>query len=127
MCRARCRHAVAAVGSYVFSYGGLRGSTLLEDFLLSDDNSGAEMTICDPRSDPWCVLRSPSHSSLLAHVTSRPLMLSFLLHMPQIRLGLRHAESTTKVQILGKSWAMCRKHRAGRGGLHHGNGILTAM
>ncbi|KAK9868860.1 hypothetical protein WJX84_000767 [Apatococcus fuscideae] len=49
----RCRHAVAAVGSYIFSYGGLRGSTLLEDFLLSDDNSGAEMTICDPRSPPW--------------------------------------------------------------------------
>ena len=53
MWHARCRHAVAAVGSYVFSYGGLRGSTLLEDFLLSDDNSGAEMTICDPRSEPW--------------------------------------------------------------------------
>lgn len=28
LCCARCRHAVAAVGSYVFSYGGLRGSTL---------------------------------------------------------------------------------------------------
>ena len=66
----RCRHAVAAVGSYVFSYGGLRGSTLLEDFLLSDDNSGAEMTICDPRSDPWCVLPPRSHFSPLAHVTS---------------------------------------------------------
>ena len=35
----RCRHAVAAVGPYVFIYGGLRGSALLEDFLLADDRT----------------------------------------------------------------------------------------
>ncbi|KAK9811526.1 hypothetical protein WJX72_005322 [[Myrmecia] bisecta] len=51
--RSRCRHAVAAVGSYVFIYGGLRGSTLLDDFLLADDSSGTELTICDPRSPAW--------------------------------------------------------------------------
>ena len=49
----RCRHAVAAVGPYVFIYGGLKGSTLLDDFLLADDSSGAEMSICDPRSPTW--------------------------------------------------------------------------
>ena len=51
----RCRHAVAAVGPYVFIYGGLKGSTLLDDFLLADDSSGAEMSICDPRSPTWWV------------------------------------------------------------------------
>ncbi len=49
----RCRHAVAAVGPYVFTYGGLRGSALLDDFLLADDSSGSELSICDPRSGPW--------------------------------------------------------------------------
>jgi len=33
----RCRHAVASVGPMVFVYGGLRGSTLLEDLLVLDD------------------------------------------------------------------------------------------
>jgi hypothetical protein len=50
----RCRHAVAAVGPYVFIYGGLRGSALLDDFLLADDSSGSELSICDPRSNAWC-------------------------------------------------------------------------
>ena len=50
----RCRHAVAAVGPYVFVYGGLRGSALLDDFLLADDSSGAELSVCDPRSQAWC-------------------------------------------------------------------------
>jgi protein phosphatase len=50
----RCRHAVAAVGPYVFIFGGLRGSTLLDDFLLADDSSGTELSICDPRSPAWC-------------------------------------------------------------------------
>jgi len=50
---ARCRHATAAVGPYVFTFGGLRGSTLLADMLLSDDSSGAELSICDPRSQAW--------------------------------------------------------------------------
>ncbi|KAK9908007.1 hypothetical protein WJX75_001420 [Coccomyxa subellipsoidea] len=51
--RSRCRHAVAAVGPYVFTYGGLRGSALLDDFLLADDSSGSELSICDPRSGAW--------------------------------------------------------------------------
>jgi hypothetical protein len=49
----RCRHAVAAVGPFVFTYGGLRGSTLLDDFLLSDDSTGGELSIYDPRSPAW--------------------------------------------------------------------------
>ena len=51
----RCRHAVSAVGPYVFMFGGLRGSTLLDDFLLADDSSGTELSVCDPRSPAWCV------------------------------------------------------------------------
>ena len=50
----RCRHAVAAVGPYVFTYGGLRGSALLDDFLLADDSTGsADLSVCDPRSQAW--------------------------------------------------------------------------
>lgn len=49
----RCRHAVASVGPFVFTYGGLRGSTLLDDFLLSDDSSGGELSIYEPRSPAW--------------------------------------------------------------------------
>ena len=50
----RCRHAVAAVGPFVFMYGGLRGSTLLDDCLLVDDAAGTDLTIYDPRSPVWC-------------------------------------------------------------------------
>ena len=49
----RCRHAMAAVGPYVFVHGGLKGSTLLDDLLLADDSSGTELSICDPRSPAW--------------------------------------------------------------------------
>ena len=50
----RCRHAVAAVGPYVFVHGGLRGSTLLDDLLLADDSPGAgELAVCDPRAPAW--------------------------------------------------------------------------
>lgn len=51
----RCRHAMAAVGSYIFIHGGLKGSTLLEDLLLAEDASGggAELAVCDPRAEPW--------------------------------------------------------------------------
>lgn len=31
----RCRHAVASVGPFVFIYGGLKGSQLLDDLLVS--------------------------------------------------------------------------------------------
>lgn len=53
----RCRHAMAAVGPYVFVHGGLKGSTLLDDLLLADDSSGTELSICDPRSPAWWVGR----------------------------------------------------------------------
>lgn len=46
------------MGPYVFTYGGLRGSALLDDFLLADDSSGSELSICDPRSAAWCALTS---------------------------------------------------------------------
>ena len=49
----RCRHAVTAVGSYIFIYGGLKGSTLLDDFLLAEDGGSSQMSICDPRSPTW--------------------------------------------------------------------------
>eukprot|EP00887_Chlorella_sp_A99_P006383 scaffold3.g6383.t1 len=49
----RCRHAMAAIGPYIFVHGGLKGSMLLEDFLLADDSSGTELSICDPRSPAW--------------------------------------------------------------------------
>lgn len=45
----RCRHAVTSVGPFVFIYGGLKGSTLLDDLLLaggcavSNDASGLSL------------------------------------------------------------------------------------
>ena len=66
----RCRHAVAAVGQYVFIYGGLRGGTLLEDFLLADDSSGSELSICDPRSPAWQAAHASFSSNLAWHKRS---------------------------------------------------------
>ena len=60
VCAYRCRHAVAAVGSYIFIYGGLKGSTLLDDFLLAEDGGGSQMSICDPRSPTWSVATAAS-------------------------------------------------------------------
>ncbi|XP_027367950.1 serine/threonine-protein phosphatase BSL1 isoform X2 [Abrus precatorius] len=34
----RCRHAAAAVGVHIFIYGGLRGDTLLDDFLVAENS-----------------------------------------------------------------------------------------
>jgi hypothetical protein len=34
----RCRHAVTSVGPFVFIYGGLKGSTLLDDLLLAGES-----------------------------------------------------------------------------------------
>jgi protein phosphatase len=39
----RCRHAVAALGPLVFVYGGLRGSSLLDDLLVMDDSVGMDL------------------------------------------------------------------------------------
>jgi len=55
----RCRHAVTAVGSVVFVYGGLRGGLLLDDMLVSYDSEGGEGNqaaapdFVDPNSKPW--------------------------------------------------------------------------
>jgi hypothetical protein len=40
----RCRHAAAAVGDLIFVYGGLRGGVLLDDLLVAEDLSAAEIT-----------------------------------------------------------------------------------
>lgn len=64
----RCRHAIAAVGPYVFIYGGLRGSALLDDMLLvyvpPDDTDGAELSVFDPRAPAWyvCLTGRNTHS-----------------------------------------------------------------
>ncbi|KAK7277697.1 hypothetical protein RJT34_22712 [Clitoria ternatea] len=34
----RCRHAAAADGTHIFIYGGLRGDTLLDDFLVAENS-----------------------------------------------------------------------------------------
>ena len=63
----RCRHAVASVGPYVFIHGGLKGSVLLEDFLLADDSNGAgELAVCDPRSPAWQEWISEAHGAAAA-------------------------------------------------------------
>lgn len=63
----RCRHAVAAIGPYIFIHGGLKGSNLLEDFLLAEDATGAgELSVCDPRSPPWQEWISAVHGTAAA-------------------------------------------------------------
>ena len=37
------------MGPFVFIFGGLKGSQLLDDLLVADDSNGAELTIFDPR------------------------------------------------------------------------------
>lgn len=60
----RCRHAVASIGPYIFIHGGLKGSTLLDDFLLAQDAAGpGDFTVCDPRSPTWREWISASHGS----------------------------------------------------------------
>ena len=50
----RCRHTTSSIGDVVFIYGGLRGSTLLSDFLVGFDGYGIAhfltlflLTVCD--------------------------------------------------------------------------------
>jgi len=63
----RCRHAVAAVGPYVFIHGGLKGSTLLEDFLLAEDSvTPGDMSVCDPRAMPWQQWIAAAHGAAAA-------------------------------------------------------------
>ena len=49
----RCRHAVTAVGSVVFVYGGLRGGLLLDDMLVSYDQEDGKPEFADQTSKPW--------------------------------------------------------------------------
>ena len=49
----RCRHAVTAVGSVVFVYGGLRGGLLLDDMLVSYDSAQTKPDFADADSKPW--------------------------------------------------------------------------
>ncbi|GMH40175.1 hypothetical protein BSKO_08079 [Bryopsis sp. KO-2023] len=50
----RCRHATAAIGSYVFIFGGLRGSQLLDDLLVAFDISGGDVKLGDEEnSEAW--------------------------------------------------------------------------
>eukprot|EP00879_Flechtneria_rotunda_P009230 GHRR01009663.1.p1 GENE.GHRR01009663.1~~GHRR01009663.1.p1 ORF type:complete len:698 (+),score=243.22 GHRR01009663.1:1376-3469(+) len=62
----RCRHAVTSVGPFVFIYGGLKGSQLLDDLLLADDAAGAELAICDPRAAAWSQYLNSVHGSASA-------------------------------------------------------------
>ncbi|WPT14103.1 Serine/threonine-protein phosphatase BSL1-like protein [Picochlorum sp. SENEW3] len=68
----RCRHAVASIGPYIFIHGGLKGSTLLEDFLLAEDATGAgELSVCDPRAPPWQEWIAAAHGAAAAqHLAS---------------------------------------------------------
>jgi hypothetical protein len=50
----------------VFIYGGLKGSQLLDDLLLSDDSGGIELAICDPRSPAWSEYLNSVHGSASA-------------------------------------------------------------
>ncbi|GLC64614.1 hypothetical protein PLESTF_000184600 [Pleodorina starrii] len=62
----RCRHAVASVGPFVFIYGGLKGSQLLDDLLVADDSNGTELSIFDPRSSAWQQYMESMHGNAAA-------------------------------------------------------------
>lgn len=62
----RCRHAVSSVGPFVFIYGGLKGSQLLDDLLVADDSNGAELTIFDPRAQAWITWMGVTHGNAAA-------------------------------------------------------------
>jgi hypothetical protein len=60
---------VAAVGPFIFLYGGLVGSTLHSDLLLADDGGMKDLVTYDARSPPWMTwLESTNQAaSMLAH------------------------------------------------------------
>lgn len=62
----RCRHAVSSVGPFVFIYGGLKGSQLLDDLLVADDSNGAELSIFDPRAATWVQWMDATHGNAAA-------------------------------------------------------------
>ncbi|KAL3517510.1 hypothetical protein ACH5RR_020099 [Cinchona calisaya] len=67
----RCRHAAASAGVRIYIYGGLKGDTLLDDFLVAENsplqadlNSPVKISaVTSPRSNPSNL---PSHTSASA-------------------------------------------------------------
>ncbi|KAG0470169.1 hypothetical protein HPP92_016869 [Vanilla planifolia] len=64
----RCRHASAAVGSQIYSHGGLRGDMLLDDFLVADNSPyqfeiTSSMYVAD-RSSPLASQKSNENGQL---------------------------------------------------------------
>ncbi|KAG0470179.1 hypothetical protein HPP92_016879 [Vanilla planifolia] len=64
----RCRHASAAVGSQIYSHGGLRGDMLLDDFLVADNSPyqfeiTSSMYVAD-RSSPVASQKSNENGQL---------------------------------------------------------------
>jgi hypothetical protein len=51
----RCRHAVTSVGPFVFIYGGLKGSQLLDDLLLAGEHACLVAMYPEPAESSWCV------------------------------------------------------------------------
>ncbi|KAL0437556.1 UNVERIFIED_CONTAM: Serine/threonine-protein phosphatase BSL1 [Sesamum radiatum] len=58
----RCRHAAASVGVRIYIYGGLRGDTLLDDFLVAE-NSEFQSDINSPASPSERALTSSPRSN----------------------------------------------------------------
>ncbi|KAL6761015.1 Metallo-dependent phosphatase-like protein [Haematococcus lacustris] len=67
----RCRHAVSSVGPFVFIYGGLKGSQLLDDLLVADDSNGAELSIFDPRAAAWVQWMGAMHGNAAAAMLAK--------------------------------------------------------
>ncbi|KAF8098259.1 hypothetical protein N665_0270s0030 [Sinapis alba] len=55
----RCRHAAAAVGDLIFTYGGLRGGVLLDDLLVAEDLAAAETTSAASHAAAVAATNSP--------------------------------------------------------------------
>lgn len=58
--------SLRAQGPFVFIYGGLKGSQLLDDLLLADDSGGTELAVCDPRAPAWSTYLNTVHGDATA-------------------------------------------------------------
>ncbi|KAL0458016.1 UNVERIFIED_CONTAM: Serine/threonine-protein phosphatase BSL1 [Sesamum latifolium] len=67
----RCRHAAASVGVRIYIYGGLRGDTLLDDFLVAE-NSEFQSDINSPASPSERALSSPRSNNATLNPFSSP-------------------------------------------------------
>lgn len=113
----RCRHAMASVGPYIFVHGGLKGSTLLEDVLLADDSSGAELSICDPRSSAWQQWINSMHGSeaaaaALANAAAEEAAAAAALSMRRVGntedLRCLDEDLDENMRLNKVSWQLCR-------------------